>query len=146
MMRDRRRYPFVSADSALGEASFRPYLPIILSFKQQTLETVGLLDTGAAVNVLPYRAGLALGAVWREQDIVLHLTGNLAKNEARLLLADIAIAPFPLVRMAFAWTKTEGIPLILGQVNFFMEFDVCFYRSELAFEVSPCPKASAESR
>jgi len=28
------------------------------------------------------------------------------------------------------------VPLILGQVNFFMEFDVCFYRSQLEFAIS----------
>ena len=26
-----------------------------------------------------------------------------------------------------------NIPLILGQINFFLEFDVCFYRSKLEF-------------
>jgi hypothetical protein len=28
-------------------------------------------------------------------------------------------------------------PLILGQTNFFMEFDVSFYRSQLEFEIKP---------
>jgi len=27
--------------------------------------------------------------------------------------------------------------LILGQTNFFLEFDVCFYRSKQEFEVKP---------
>jgi hypothetical protein len=27
--------------------------------------------------------------------------------------------------------------MILGQVNFFMEFDLCFFRSQAAFEVKP---------
>lgn len=27
--------------------------------------------------------------------------------------------------------------LILGHMNFFLAFDVCFYRPELAFEISP---------
>jgi hypothetical protein len=31
----------------------------------------------------------------------------------------------------------RNVPLILGQVNFFMEFDICFYRSQLQFEISP---------
>jgi hypothetical protein len=37
----------------------------------------------------------------------------------------------------FAWTQATTVPLILGQVNFFMEFDVCFYRSRLQFAISP---------
>ena len=41
------------------------------------------------------------------------------------------------VRLAFAWVKSPGVPLILGQTNFFLEFDVCFYRSKLEFVVEP---------
>ncbi|CDM93534.1 hypothetical protein SPLC1_S050450 [Arthrospira platensis C1] len=39
--------------------------------------------------------------------------------------------------MVFAWTKNLDTSLILGQTNFFMEFEVCFYRSRMEFEVKP---------
>lgn len=38
-------------------------------------------------------------------------------------------------RLAFAWSKSDSMPVILGQMNFFMEFDICFYRSQLEFEI-----------
>ena len=41
------------------------------------------------------------------------------------------------MRLAFAWTRSDEVPLLLGQVNFFMEFDVCFYRSRYAFDLRP---------
>ena len=44
-------------------------------------------------------------------------------------------AIFVLVRLAFAWVNVENAPFILGQTNFFMEFDVHFYRSRLEFEI-----------
>jgi len=47
------------------------------------------------------------------------------------------IGDFPPVRLAFAWSRSDNVPLILGQMNFFMEFDICFYRSQLEFEVKP---------
>ncbi len=132
-----QRYPFVAADSALDEASLRPYLPMTLTYQGQATVTTGLLDTGAAVNVLPFRSGIELGAVWEHQTTILQLTGNLAQYEARLLLVSAIVEPFPPVRLAFAWTEAEHVPLLLGQINFFLEFNVCFYRSELAFEVTP---------
>jgi hypothetical protein len=46
-------------------------------------------------------------------------------------------ASFPPVDLAFAWTQSTEVPMILGQVNFFMEFDVCFFRSQAALEVNP---------
>ncbi|HEY9611032.1 hypothetical protein [Allocoleopsis sp.] len=51
-MRNAEQYPFVSGDTALGEASFRPYLPFTLVHQQGSVTVSGLLDTGASVNVL----------------------------------------------------------------------------------------------
>jgi hypothetical protein len=45
------------------------------------------------------------------------------------------IGEFAPVRLAFAWVKSNQMPLILGQTNFFLEFDICFYRSTLEFEI-----------
>lgn len=136
-MPNTQRYPFVAADSALAEASLRPYLPITLILQGRSTDTAGLLDTGAAVNVLPYRTGIELGAIWKEQTTSLQLTGNLAQYEARLLLISAHVGSFQAVRLAFAWTAAEHVPLLLGQTNFFMEFNVCFYRSQLAFDITP---------
>ncbi len=98
---------------------------------------MGLLDTGATVNVLPYPVGEQLGADWDQQTTPVQLSGNLAAVEARVLVTSVAVGNFVPVRLAFAWAKTDAIPVILGQVNFFMEFDVCFYRFREVFEVRP---------
>jgi hypothetical protein len=84
-----QRFSFVAANSELGEASLRPLLPITLVYQDQHTATAGLLDTGAAVNVLPFRTGIALGAMWKQQTTPLRLTGNLAQYEARLLLVSV---------------------------------------------------------
>ena len=96
---------------------------------------MGLIDSGAAINVLPYDVGLQLGAIWEQQTTPLRLTGNLAAAEARGLVVLANVGPFPPVRLALAWTQARTVPLILGQVNFFLEFDVCFFRSRSVFEV-----------
>ena len=136
-MRNAERYPFTVADSALGEAGLQPYLPLTLTYQSHSLPVPGLLDTGAMVNVLPYQVRVDLGAVWEQQTTALRLSGNLAQFEARGLLVLAVVGQFAPVRLAFAWTRATNVPVLLGQVNFFMEFDVCFYRSQLAFEVQP---------
>ncbi len=65
------------------------------------------------------------------------MAGNLQPIEARGLVVSVMIDDFPSVRLAFAWAESNDVPLILGQVNFFREFNVCFYGSQLIFEVSP---------
>jgi len=97
----------------------------------------GLLDSGATVNVLPYSVGVRLGAVWDQQGAMVQLSGNLAACEARVLVVSAIVGEFPAVRLAFAWAKTDEMPVLLGQVNFFLEFDVCLYRSRSVFEVRP---------
>ena len=136
-MHNVERYPFLSGDPALGEASFRPYLPFTLVYQERTVATSGLLDTGASVNVLPYSVGIELGYEWERQTTSLSLTGNLAQYEARVVLAQVIVGQFEPVQLVFAWTQATNVPLILGQVNFFMEFDVCFYRSQLEFAIAP---------
>lgn len=137
-MRNAKRFPFVERRNQVGDSNVFPFVPITLSYRDSTLETLGLLDTGSSLNVLPYDVGLALGAVWEEQMLSIVLAGNLELVEARCLAIVGQISNFPPVRLAFAWAKSNDLPIILGQLNFFLEFDVCFYRSELAFEV--CPK------
>ncbi|NJL83879.1 MAG: hypothetical protein HC890_14770 [Chloroflexaceae bacterium] len=136
-MPNAERYPFVSGDTTLGEAGFCPYLPFSLLNQQVSVRASALLDTGASVNVLPYLVGVELGYDWERQTAALSLTGNLAQYEARVVLVQAVVGQFEPVQLVFAWTQATNVPLILGQVNFFMEFDVCFYRSQLEFAVSP---------
>jgi hypothetical protein len=136
-MVDKIRFAFTEVDPALGTFSTLPYLPLILTYQNQSLSVSGLLDTGSSVNVLPYEIGLRLGAVWERQRLSVPLGGNLARFEARPLVLRANVEQFPPVELAFAWTKDRNAPLILGHMNFFLAFDVCFYRSELAFEISP---------
>jgi hypothetical protein len=130
------RYPFVERDSGPGPPDLAPLLPITLTGTTSAL-TWGLLDTGAAVNVLPYRIGIELGASWEQQTFLIPLSGNLAAFEARGLVLSARIGNFPDVQLAFAWAMTDAVPILLGQMNFFLEFDVCFHRSRLFFEVQP---------
>jgi hypothetical protein len=131
-----QQFPFIARDPALGSASLAPMMPITLQ-AAQTVAVSALLDTGAAVNVLPYDIGLQLGFIWDQQTTTVELTGNLSSVEARVVLITATVAQFPPVRLAFAWAKQHTIPVILGQVNFFMEFDICFFRSRALFEVKP---------
>lgn len=136
-MRDGQRYAFTERVDTLGRSVIMPYLPVRLSLGDRVIDVMALLDTGASVNVLPYEIGLQLGAVWDNQTVAIPLSGNLAQSESRGLVVSAAIAQFPPVLLGFAWTTSREVPVIFGHMNFFAEFNVCFYRHELAFEVCP---------
>ena len=91
-MRDAERFPFVSGDSELGQASLLPRLPVTLIHQTQSIATIGLLDTGATVNVLPYQIGIELGATWQPELATIKLSGNLAGYDASPLIVYCARA------------------------------------------------------
>ncbi len=134
-MPDSHKFSFLAAAGSKHPTHLMPYLPLTLMRGGKSTDVWGLVDSGASINVLPYRIGLELGAVWEERITFFGLTGNLANYEAKGLLVTAKVADFPAVNLAFGWTKADDVPLILGQTNFFSEFDICFYRSQNEFEI-----------
>ncbi len=125
------KYPFLAVQGGF----LLPILPLSLHSNPKVITGHALLDTGSTVNVLPYEMGIALGISWEAQTIPVQLTGNLANLEAKALLLSASVGNFEPVQLAFAWTKASNAPFLLGQVNFFMEFDICLYRAKSEFEV-----------
>jgi hypothetical protein len=133
-----QQFPYVPRDPSVGNASLAPMLPLTLIGSLQ-VATAGLVDSGAAINVLPYALGTQMGFDWAQETRAVELSGNLASIEARVVVLSAVAGSFPPVRLAFAWAQTDAVSVILGQVNFFLEFDVCFFRSRGLFEVRPKP-------
>ncbi len=139
-----QRFLFTERTNSLGQSSIMPYLPLKLTHGSRFIEVMALLDTGASVNVLPYDIGLQLGASWEDRTIPIQLSGNLHRSEAKGLVLSGTVAQFSPILLAFAWTQSTDVPVIFGHMNFFAEFNVCFYRYELAFEV--CPRVIINSQ
>jgi hypothetical protein len=131
-----QQFPYVPRDPSLGNASLAPMLPLSLT-GPQSVATSALVDSGAAINVMPYALGVQLGFDWAQETRTVELSGNLASVAARIVVVSGLVRGFPAVRLAFAWAQTDDVSVILGQVNFFLEFDVCFFRARGVFEVRP---------
>ncbi len=131
------RFKYSTTSSTQNEFDSLPRIPLVLSRENHSIEANGLVDSGATVNVMPYELGLQLGGIWDEPKAIIQLTGNLSNQPAIPFLARAEIGNFTPVQLVFAWVSSLNAPLILGQTNFFLEFDVCFYRSKLEFEIKP---------
>ncbi len=116
------RFFYKLTNQAFSPEDALPFLPLKLSRDIKTVEVLGLADSGATINVLPYQVSLELG-------------GNLGNFESRGLIVMAQIADFEPVKLAFAWTKAESVPVILGQTNFFSLFNICFFRQDNEFEI-----------
>lgn len=131
----RVKYP--TTDTGQGEIGSLPRLPLNLSLGSQSLNVMGLVDSGSTVNVIPFDMGVQLGAVWNQRKATMRLAGSLGRFPAQPLFVVADIGDLPPTRLAFAWVRTNDAPLILGQMNFFLEFEVCFFRASLEFEIKP---------
>lgn len=136
-MTDPAGFSYRPPNATARESSGLPYLPIVLTHQGNSAAVNGLLDTGATVNVLPFALGQHLGLVWEDQPLISRLAGNLAAFECRGVQLTGIVEPFALIRLKFAWTKNETVPLILGQVNFFRVFQVCFDGADQVFTIVP---------
>jgi hypothetical protein len=127
----------LTANPSQSELDSLPRLPLTLRYGQQQVIELRLVDSGATVNVLPYRVGSRIGATWDDHKATIRLADNLGNFTAIPLIVTAEVSGFAPARLAFAWTQAGKVSLILGQMNFFMVFDVCFFRSQLEFDVSP---------
>ena len=120
----------------MGEASLMPYVPLRLFNGDESISEYALVDSGSTINVMPFSIGTRLGLDWEQQSKSINLTGNLAGVAAKGVVVEAQAGASERTTLVFAWARTDNMPLLLGQVNFFMEFEVCFNRSQQSFEIN----------
>lgn len=131
------RFTYSKTHPNQSELDSSPRLPIKLKLNDVSIDVFGLVDSGATINVLPFSIGQKLGATWDSQKAIIRLAGNMSKSFAQPIVVKAEISNFPPVSLAFAWVAHDDVPVILGQTNFFNEFEVCFFRNSFEFEVKP---------
>ena len=130
-------FPYVQMIPSLGSAGWMPMLTVALDLNGTTLSSTALIDSGSTINIIPYQLGLQLGGDWNQFRGVLPMGGLFANHPAKPLFLEATIGSFAPVQLTFAWTQAPAARLLLGQLNFFMEFDVCFPRSQNTFQIQP---------
>jgi hypothetical protein len=115
-----------------------PLVSIQLAYDATTITVPAVVDSGSALNILPRDIGLSLNLDWDNQTYPLDLGGILSGTQAYAVLLQAKIEPFPPLKLAFAWINKPSteVRVLLGQVNFFQEYDVHFYGHQKAFEIA----------
>jgi hypothetical protein len=131
------RFAYSNSDTNQTELDSLPRLPIQLNMNNSSVEVFGLVDSGATINVLPFSIGQKLGAIWDNKKAIIQLAGNLSNSVAQPIVLKVNVGNFKQVTLAFAWVSHDNVPVILGQTNFFNEFEVRFFRNTFEFEVKP---------
>jgi len=115
-----------------------PYLTFSLQNQERSVSVSALIDSGSSISILPFDVGIALGLNWHAQHFPLPpLLGNLQPLSVFAVSLEAFIHPFPQVSLVFAWISDNSVPVILGQNNFFDEFNVSFFGSDGVFQLIP---------
>ena len=89
------RFQYSTTSPAQNEFDSLPRIPLLLRREEQRIEAVGLVDSGATVNVLPYELGLQLGGVWDDRRAIIQLAGNLSNQPAMPFAAIAQLKTLP---------------------------------------------------
>ena len=130
------RFAYTMIGDSQRGGVYVPFLPLCLFGITQPLEVSALVDSGATMNVLPQSIGLQLGLNWRNAISMGPLSGVFGDTEARAVKLRCQFGTFEPISLLFAWAETDSVRLILGQVDFFRQFRICFFESERAFEIT----------
>ncbi len=130
-------FPYLYRGTVPDPQTLAPLLPPRLRRGGTDVDVIGLVDSGASFSVLPLDLGAQFGVDWNSLPIPITVGGVGHGVAAKLLAVEGLIGTFPPTPLLFAWATTNSIPVLLGQTNFFFEFDVCFHRSRSQFTVAP---------
>ena len=116
-----------------------PFVTIVLTYHGRSISRTALVDSGSTINVLPYEDGLDLGLCWEDQGLPLRDEGFLQGTPVYGVLLTVQVGSYAPVNQAFAWTQKgrSAVRLILGQTNFFEQFEITFRGREKTCEIFP---------
>lgn len=80
------RFRYSTSGASQNEFDSLPRVPLVLCCESARVEALGLVDSGATINVLPYELGVALGAKWDGSQSV-----DLACRESRRSARDARV-------------------------------------------------------
>jgi len=139
------RFAYSTAQGFAGIPGLLPFIPIII-LRTNNLNRIdlrvkvpALVDSGSTVNVLPYDIGRQLGFVWNAENPETPVIGTLYGLPALGVKLFVKVERYAPVQLGFGWLQESdmNVPLLLGQTNFFDEFDVDFRKSTDYFEIVP---------
>ena len=133
------RFPYRVIPGGVGPTGQMPLAPVTLAHHSRAVSAEALVDTGSPVCLVPQAVGRQLGIDPKKHPLRVSIGGALAGSGGHALNLYIALAPFPPLYIPFVWMDDDRSPVILGQLGFLQEFDVCFFRSRAEFEIRPKP-------
>jgi hypothetical protein len=123
------RYHYREESGSLGKIA-RPVANVILENNGFGVGTSMYIDSGADLTMIPLRFGRALGLRQEPSDIIRELRGISGGGIPYVMKEIILILDGTRLAARIAWALVEEVPLLLGRVDVFNQFQITFKERE----------------
>ncbi len=96
----------------------------LVSSTTQKKDLSALVDSASTTSVIPYTLGRELGLEW-DESIFPEIQPIRGFKTLGVMLGTV-FQDFGLIELGFSWVQSDTFPLILGQIDFFQHFRICF--------------------
>ena len=115
---------------------YRPVALVTINGPVQSMISEFLIDSGADITSIPYEAGKYIGLTLKPDDRIMHLGGVGGSIPYILRKIQIIIGTHQF-SARIAWTISETMPYLLGQLDVFEQFHIEFRKNELKTILHP---------
>ena len=120
------RYHYRKESSVISATVLRPVAEVTLEYKDQTVEVVMYIDSGADITMVPLEVGKALGLKQEPNDEILEIKGVSGSGVPYILKKANIILNGEKLKIHLAWALIEEVPLLLGRMDIFPKFKITF--------------------
>lgn len=130
------RYRYRKETGSLGPIS-RPVASVILQNGSMNVQVQFYIDSGADLTMIPFRFGRALGLEHAPTDAVRELRGVSGVGIPYVLKNVVLNFGERTIAARVAWTLVEDVPLLLGRIDIFNQFEITFNESKGWIDFKP---------
>ena len=106
-----------------------PTATVEIKYQKLSLSCEMLVDTGAYLSMIPYQVGVELGLTISEDEILEAGGAGGASIPHVVKEVEIQIGDYS-IHARIGWALTDEVPLLLGRLDVFDEFDIEFSQSQ----------------
>ena len=120
-------FPYVREESALFGSILRPIVKVVISGSYTHWMYV---DSGADITMIPLSVGRLIGLRRSKRDKLQRIFG-VGRSSVPIIVKRVSMRLGSVDFTArIAWSQVEDVPLLLGRMDVFKEFDVTFKERE----------------
>jgi len=123
-------FPYVKEKANVVPFILRPLARVVIRNKEREIIQDMYIDSGADITLLPFSVGTALGFEIKKGEDIKRVGGvggskiSVAVRTARMRIGEKEFD------CRIAWCLSEDVPLILGRLDVFREFEILFKEKE----------------